>query len=200
MRAVAAFLCAAVCASCIERAPQPRQKRQVFDRSSVSELIVPAIPPGARPVGARFGAGGEQVELAAMAADPPNPRAGSTVQITFFYRVLDNEPDEDWQVFVHIDDRSGRAERVNRDHWPTGYGAPWATSGRYPMSNWRRGEIIRDTWSFSIPGHVDADALDVWTGFWNPFRGDRLPLTNAAQIANDGQNRIMAGSLALRGN
>jgi hypothetical protein len=189
-------LCLVVLTGCIERAQQPHNERQEFDRTGIRDLIVPSIPPNAHPVGAKFGNAGDQVELAAVAFDPPAAGPGASVKVTFFYRVLDNEPGENWKAFVHIED--GRGGRINGDHWPTGQGS-LSAAGRYPMSVWRRGEIIRDEWSFSVPSYSDVEKLDFWTGLYNPYRDDRLPLTNASQVANDGQNRVMAGSLGLRG-
>ncbi len=183
--------------ACIERAQQPAAKRQEIDRSAARDVVVPSIPPNARPAGARFGASGDQIELVAVAFDPPNPQPGSTVKVSFFYRCL-GETEDNWKVFVHIED--GRGGRINGDHWPTGYGN-MSSAGRYPTAAWRQGEIIRDDWAFGIPGYSDVDKLELWTGFYNPYKpdGDRLPLLNVGQIRNDGQNRAMVAQLSLRG-
>lgn len=183
--------------ACIERAQQPGDRRRDFDRSAIRDILVNSIPPEARHVGARFGKGGDQVELAAVLFEPPVAAPGSSVKVTFFFRVLDAEPDEDWKIFVHIQDPKGGY--INGDHWPTGYGSIGVGS-RYPMTLWRKGELIRDQWAFTATVTApDVDRLDMWTGFWNPSRDERLPITNTSQVPNDGQNRVNVGSVGVRG-
>lgn len=192
IRAIAIAAAALVPTACIERATNPGDRRQAFDRGTVGDLIVSGAPSGARAVGASFeGPQGQgRVELASVVLSPPNPRPGQGVNVTFYFRVLEG-PEEDFKVFVHVDDRGGRSERLNGDHMPA--------RGRYPMSLWRPGELVRDEWSFTIPSYFDAEVLDLWTGFYHPIRGDRMTLKNSDRVTNDGQNRVLAASINLRG-
>jgi hypothetical protein len=218
MRIKPLMVVAVVAAACIERAQQTAQpRRQEVDRSAANAFVVPSIPMGVRPLGAKFGSAGDQIELAGVAFDQPEAKPGSTVRVIFFFRVL-NDVDDNWEVFVHIED--GRGGRVNGDHWPTGYGA---AAARYPTNAWRRGEIVRDEWAFAVPTFPEGppcqsasectsgtnclpgaggqkvcrvDHLELWTGLYHG--DDRLPLLNGSQVRNDGQNRVMAAALGLR--
>lgn len=172
-------------AACIERPTSPREKRDKFDRSRLGEVVLKQEPPVSKRVGAVFG---NAVELLGVELKPATARPGETVEVTYLFRVL-GEAEEDYKVFVHVDDRAGRGDRVNADHWPAG--------GRYPTSAWRKGEIVRDVWSFKVPGYYQGDGLDLWTGFYQPGKDDRWPLTNKQAVPHDGQNRVRAASLPV---
>jgi len=170
---------------CIERPASPREKRDSYDRKSLSDVLLrdaPAVPK----VGAVFG---DAVELVGAELDPQVAKAGDSVRVTFYYRVLD-EADEDYKVFVHADDRGGRADRINGDHW--------AANNRYPTTLWRKGEVVKDVWTLKIPGNYQGEGYDLWTGFYIPSKDDRWPVTNKAAVRNDGQNRVMAISVPVK--
>jgi len=183
---VGAAVAMVTCAACIERPSSAREVRLKFDRSRLAEVLLREMPPSQKRAAAIFG---DSVELATVDYSPPRPHPGDAVTVDFYFRVLD-ESEEDYKVFVHIDDRGGRAERINGDHWPAG--------GRYPVKSWRKGEIIRDRWTFTVPGYYNGDALDVWTGFYQPGKDDRWPLTNRTEVQHDGQNRILALTIPMR--
>jgi hypothetical protein len=172
--------------ACIERAPSPRDRRDRFDRGGLSEVLLRELPSPATKVGAVFG---DSVELVGTDVSPAQPKPGDSVQVTFYFRVTD-ESDDDYKVFVHIDDRSGRAERINADHWPA--------RGKYPTSAWRRGEVVRDEWTFTVPSYYSGEGLDLWTGFYQPGKDERWPLANGKDVRHDGQNRVVAATVATR--
>src|SRR5690606_35593549 len=102
------------------------------------------------------------------------------------YRAL-TELDEDWKVFVHVDDQEGNARRINADHWPA--------RGRFPTSYWRAGDVIVDRYGFTSPAS-GATRLELWTGF---FEGEnRLPLSRAGSARGDGSNRVRAAVIPLQ--
>ncbi|MGI5862031.1 MAG: hypothetical protein ACOX6T_08220 [Myxococcales bacterium] len=180
------LLAAVLAAGCIERAPTPRSRRTNFKRSGLTDVVLADTPAGLSRVGAIYGG---SVELTGIDYSPRNPKPGETVEVTFVYRVL-READVDYKVFVHLDTKGGRVERINGDHWPA--------SGRYPTGVWRKGEYVRDRWSFTVPSYFDEAALDVWTGFYQPGKDDRWPLTNPTAVRHDGNNRVLAGTIPLR--
>lgn len=171
---------------CIERAPTPRSRRTNFSRKGLGDVLLREAPATGTKVGAIYG---DAVELLGVDFSPARPKPGETVEVTFLYRVL-READEDYKVFVHVDGRGGRPERINGDHWPA--------SGRYPTGVWRKGDVIKDRWSFKIPSYFDGDALDMWTGFYQPGKDDRWPLTNRNAVRHDGANRVLAASVPVR--
>jgi hypothetical protein len=173
-------------AACIERPPSPRDSRLRFDRSRLGEVVLREAPSSQKRVGAIFG---DSVELVGAESSPSRPRPGDSVTVDFYFRVVD-ESEEDYKVFVHIDDRGGQAERINADHWPAG--------GLYPVKTWRKGEVVRDRWTFKVPSYYSGDTLEVWTGFYQPGKDDRWPLINRNDVRNDGQNRVMALAISMR--
>ncbi len=184
--ALLSCLAAAALCSCIERPVSIRNQRDRFDRSALSDVVSNQAPTPMRRVGAIFG---DDVELYGVDWSPARPKPGDQVQVTYYFRVID-ETEENYKVFVHVDDHAGHAERINADHW--------AAQERYPLKMWRRGEFVRDTWSFKIPKWFDGEALDLWTGFYPPGKDDRWPLSNKGEVTNDGQNRVLAASLPTR--
>lgn len=171
--------------ACIERPPSPRARRDGFDRSRLGDVLMTSAPPATGP-NAIFG---DSVQLVRVETNPERPRRGDTVEVTFFYKVLE-EADESYKVFVHIDPRGGEGGRINGDHWPAGE--------RYPTDVWRRGEVVRDTWSFRVPSSYRANAIELWTGFYVPGKDDRWPVTNRSDVRHDGNNRVLAHVITLQ--
>lgn len=172
-----------LCMACIERPPSSRERRQSADRSPAQRTAV-LVPPGqlqrAHPMEATFGG---SITYLGFDVKPDPIRAGEEAEITFYFRSED-ELDEDWQVFVHVEDGAG-GRLANVDHAPGG--------GSYPVGLWRRGEIVRDTFRIRVP--PAARTVQLWSGFWYPARDERLALDNPAAGTHDGQNRLLAASL-----
>jgi len=170
-------------AACIERPETPAVRRSAADRSSLGGVLLASLPQARYPVGAVFG---DAVELVGLDVTPDPVPHGARATVTSYLRVT-GELDDDWKVFVHLDDEARAAPRVNADHWPAG--------DRYRTSAWRKGDIVRDTWSFVAPAG-SVERLELWTGF---YKGDdRLPLTSAGRARSDGGNRVRAVTLPLR--
>jgi len=180
-------LCALVgLVACIQRPPTSSQRREGVNRSSLQDALLKEVPASvARPVRAIYGG---SVELAAVDFQPRYPRRGDTVSVSFYYRVLD-ETDDDWKIFVHVDSRGGPGDRINGDHWPV--------DDKYRTNAWRKGEVIKDVWSFRVPSDFQGDGLDLWTGFYPVGKDDRWPLTNKSEVQNDGQNRVLAATIPV---
>jgi hypothetical protein len=166
--------------ACIERPASPRERRDRFERNGLTDVLLTSAPSFPKRVGANFD---NAAELMGLEVDPPVPHAGDTVKITYYFRAME-EADEDYKVFVHVDDRAGHGDRINADHWPA--------NGHYPTSVWHRNDIIKDVWTFKIPGYYQGDALDLWTGFYQPGKDERWPVVNKNEVQNDGQNRVLS--------
>jgi hypothetical protein len=90
-------------------------------------------------------------------------------------------------VFVHGDALVGSAGRIHAEHLPT--------SGRYPTSLWRPGEVVADCFTFRIPRDYAGERLALFTGL---YRGeDRVPLTAAGRVPADKENRSRAVELSF---
>jgi hypothetical protein len=169
--------------ACIERAPSVRSRRASFDYDDVKEHLASAAPAPRFPSGAVFG---EAVELIGMDLDPPELKPNSTSTVTLWFRVLE-EPDDAWRIFIHIDDRDGRAARMGRDHEPC--------DDDFATDVWRKGDVVRDRFKFSV-GPPGVEAYELWMGF---YRGEeRWKVSSPGRSRHDGQNRILAGTLPLR--
>jgi len=172
--------------ACIQRPPSSQSKRDGVDRASMKGVLLKEVPgSAARQVRAVYA---NSAELAAIDYQPRSPRPGDRVTVTFYYRVLE-ETDEDWKIFVHVDNRGGATNRINGDHWPAG--------DKYRTSSWRKGEIVKDVWTFKVPSHFQGEGLDLWTGFYQVGKDDRWPLTNKSDVRHDGQNRVLAATIAM---
>lgn len=144
-------------------------------------LREPAAP--RYPVGATFG---DAVELVGYDLSPDPARAGQAVKVTFYFRAK-AEVDDDWKIFVHLDDPAGNHGRLNADHWPAGE--------RFHTSLWNTGDVVRDEFTFKAPAS-GQERLEMWMGL---YRGnDRMPLSHAGRGRGDGNNRLRAGTLSLR--
>ncbi|MGC4121712.1 MAG: hypothetical protein QM765_45475 [Myxococcales bacterium] len=175
-------------AACIQRPESPREQRESVDRAGLkTQGVVQSQPPDSpvRTLRARFG---DAVELVAVDFQPRQPKPGDAVNVAFYYRVVD-ETDDDWKIFVHVDNRGGQVDRINGDHWPA--------KDKYRTSNWKKGEVVRDDWTFRVPGYYQGEGLDLWTGFYMPGKDDRWPLTNKNEVQNDGQNRVLAATVVV---
>lgn len=174
--------CAALLA-CIERPETPRSRAASVDRSSLTDVLFTAAPTPAYPVGATFG---DAVELVGYDLSPDPAPHGAVATVTFWWRVL-APLDEDWKVFVHLEDEGHQQTRIIGDHWPA--------EDRFHTFAWRAGDVVKDVWRFTAPAGP-SEQLALWTGL---YRGDtRLPLTRPGKGVNDGQNRVRAGAVPLR--
>ena len=129
---------------------------------------------------------GGQIELLGYDTEPAQPQAGAPVAVTFHFHALRDVP-RDWQIFVHIDDRGGRAERINGDHWPV--------QNQFHTDQWKQGDYVADRFAFVVPAYQAHSALELWTGFY--IGDERLPISNPKDCPNDGNNRLLAGTLQL---
>jgi len=165
--------------ACIVEAPGGASAEE---RRAVTVKEVPALS-------VRNGANlGGKVELTAASVEPGRLTPGSRAQVTLYFKVL--QPlDEDYHVFVHVEDVGGRMERMNMDHPPAG--------GRLPTSQWKPGEVVKDEFSIYLPADATAKALNIWLGMWDPKTDSRLPLTNPDAVRNDGRNRILLAQVPV---
>ncbi len=168
--------------ACIERPQSPRAQAQLIDRSRLGGVVLARAPAVAHPVGAIFNG---EIELVGYDVSPEPARRGAPVLVTFYWRALD-EVSDDWKVFVHLENAASGMSRIIADHWPA--------QGRYHTNWWRKGDVVKDEWTFFAP--VAVDQVEVWTGF---YIGDlRLALSNPGRGSTDGQNRVRVGTIQLR--
>ncbi len=148
--------------------------------------VVKDVPPLNVKLGANLDG---KVEILGAKLEPGRAQPGDTVKITTYFKVL--EPlEQDYIVFMHVEDGEGRGERINLDHTPGG--------GTHPTSQWKAGQTVEDTVSLYVPPTSTADALNIWMGLWHAGTDTRLPLANKEQVKNDGKDRILLTRLPVR--
>ena len=122
-----------------------------------------------------------KVEYLGLDVEPEVVIPGKPVKLTHYWKV--NQPVSDWRIFVHLNDPQ-QVRFINADHTPIG--------GRYPASLWKRGEIIRDEHTVSLPKDWQFPQVVVYTGL---FRGD---MRMKIQGPQDKQDRILAATLTVK--
>ncbi len=164
---------AALWSACIVEAPggaSPKDRRQA---------VVTQVPPLSVNSGANFE---DKVELVGATVLPGRLAPGDSARVTAYFKVL-KPLEEDYLIFVHLEDAEGRMERVNVDHKPAG--------GLYPTTQWKPGETVKDEFILSLPSGVTARTLNLWLGFWEAKTDTRLQLRNPEAVRNDGRSRVM---------
>jgi hypothetical protein len=149
------------------------------------QATVAAVPPLAIKSGANLGG---KVELAGATVQPGRVVPGEPARITLFFKVLERI-DEDYLVFVHVEDVDGRVERMNLDHKPA--------NGLYPTTQWKPGETVKDEFTLYLPPNTPSRGLNIWLGLWEPRTDTRMPLTNPDLVRNDGKHRIMLAQVPV---
>jgi hypothetical protein len=105
---------------------------------------------------------------------------GRKYELRLYYRVL-TRPTLDWETFVHID---GYGRRYNGDHE--------TTQGRYPMSNWRAGDLVMDSQTILLDPSFSHGNYELYYGFYKG--GRRLEVRRG----HHDENRLLAGTIRVR--
>lgn len=165
--------------ACIVEAPggaSPQERRAA---------TVAQVPPLSLRNGANLGG---KVELVGATVQPGRITPGEQARVTLYFKVL--QPiEDDYLVFVHVEDAEGRMERMNVDHKPAG--------GLYATSQWKPGETVKDEFAIYLPAGAPTRALNIWLGLWEPRTDSRLRLTNPDAVRNDGKDRILLGQVPV---
>lgn len=149
------------------------------------QATVPQVPPLALRNGANLGG---KVEIAGATIQPGRVVPGEPARVTIFFKAL--QPiQEDYLIFVHVEDPEGRMERMNLDHKPA--------QGLYPTTQWKVGETVKDEFALYLPPGVSTRAVNLWMGLWEPRTDARMPLTNPEAVRNDGKHRILLAQVPV---
>jgi Carbohydrate family 9 binding domain-like len=112
----------------------------------------------------------------------PNPaEPGKDVHLTHYWKVK-SAPSDGWRMFTHVSAPNGKGF-INVDHGPI--------SGKYPVSRWKAGDIIRDQHSFHLPPNWAFNSVSVYTGLW---RGtERMPVKSGPHE----EGRVVAANIPV---
>lgn len=121
-------------------------------------------------------------------------KAGASFDLTMFFRV-DQPVHGDWKVFVHFEAPGKRRQPF--DHYGVG--------GLYPVSQWKKGEIVRDKVTVAVPGNWPAGKTQIIVGFfdWGAWskanQNRRLPLHAKSKVKGTPDDRVVIATLDVLG-
>ena len=177
-RAGACVLGLGLAMGCVEQADE---KPSAEDQDFVKKNLLSAAPSPMFPVNADLD--GKVIYLGVDVS--PNPaEAGKDVKVTHYWKV-NNAPGEGWRTFTHVQGPN-RSGYMNVDHGPV--------RGKYPVSQWKAGDIIKDEHVFRIPATWQHDRVELYTGLWR--RNERMPIKAGPK---DDQGRVLAFNIAVKG-
>ncbi|MFN2168927.1 MAG: hypothetical protein ACK2U9_22050, partial [Anaerolineae bacterium] len=119
---------------------------------------------------------GDQLALLGWNLDAPlAPRSGDTLNLTVVWQAQ-RPLDTGYTAFAHLVDEGGQG-------WAGDDHAPY--DGLYPTSVWGEGEMVRDTFSLTIPTGAPPGLYTLQVGWYHPQTQERLPVddTDSAPVA-----------------
>jgi hypothetical protein len=126
------------------------------------QLLEPAATP---PSGAIFGGA---VRVLAIER-PPEIETGAPLALRVVWQAL-GVVGEDWTVFVHLLDETGRLV-AQHDSPPL--------AGAYPTSAWVTGEVIADAFTLTLPPTALPGRYELRLGFYRSASLERIPIAGA---------------------
>jgi hypothetical protein len=163
-------------AACVEQA---EEKPTPEDLEFIKKNVLTTAPTPQFPVNGDID--GKIVYLGLdVSTNPVEP--GKDVKLTHYWKVV-SPPGAGWRMFVHINGPNNQGF-INWDHHPV--------RGKYPVAQWKAGEIIRDEHSNRLPVTWPHDKMLVYVGLW---RGaERMKINSGS---NDGTGRLLAASIPV---
>jgi hypothetical protein len=126
----------------------------------------------------------DKLEYLGVDVDTETVTPGKAFTLTHYWRVMAPVGD-DWKIFIHLETPDSKKNHLNADHVPI--------SGKYPVSLWKKGEIIRDVHRVSVPQSWPGNEVDIYVGAWKgPLR------LKATKGPHDTENRILSVKLPVQ--
>jgi uncharacterized membrane protein len=123
------------------------------------------LPDQAQPMKARLASG---VMLAGFAINDGKGRTrahpGDSLRLRLFWRV-EATPDQDYTVFVHLIDPSGRL---------VGQGDSPPLGSSWPTSRWRPGDLVPDSYVIPLAPTLTPGPYTICLGMYDPTSGQRV--------------------------
>jgi hypothetical protein len=163
--------------ACVE---QQEDKPTPEDQEYVTKNLLSAAPTPQFKVNADLD--GKVVYLG-LDAVPNTVEPGKDVKVTQYWKVV-SPPGEGWRLFNHVSGPNN-AGYQNRDHGPM--------RGKYPVAQWKAGDIIRDEFAFNVPISWQFDHVEIYTGLFR--HAENMPVKSGA---HDPVNRVLAAVIPVR--
>jgi hypothetical protein len=114
----------------------------------------------------------------------PNPiEPGRDVKVVQYWKVI-SPPGEGWRMFSHVSGPNN-AGYQNRDHGPL--------RGKYPVAQWKAGDIVRDEFAFSLPASWQLDHVEIYVGLWR--HNENMAVKSGS---HDARNRVLAATVPVK--
>jgi hypothetical protein len=91
---------------------------------------------------------------------------GDSIEVTIVWQAQ-QALETDYTAFAHLVDEDGQGW-AGDDHQPH--------DGLYPTGNWGAGEMVRDTFTLTVPADATPGLYDVQVGWYDPATDERLPV------------------------
>ncbi len=171
-------LMVAVLGACVEKSAH-----EPTDKVMLAEIKLSKRPTPQHPLDIQFE---KQVRLLGYDVDHTAVTPDQPFKVTWYWQV-DRTMGEDWQLFTHVADGANR-NRLNLD-------AARPLRRVYPVSDWKTGDLLKDTQEVTLPKNWGSDKVTFYLGFYSgphrlhvqgPSDGDnraealRLPVLNSA--------------------
>jgi Carbohydrate family 9 binding domain-like len=115
--------------------------------------------------------------------DPATVEPGKDVKLTHYWKFVAT-PGDGWKTFTHLEGPNHQSF-INADHPPV--------KGKYPVSAWKAGDIVRDEHVIRLPANWTHDTLNVYVGLWRGAA--RLPVKTGA---HDETGRTLAAAIPVK--
>jgi len=164
---------------CVEQTPDGPTEEDV---KAAKENILSTAPTPKYAVNAELD---DKLIYLGLDVDTDTVTPGKAFTLTHYWKVLKPVGD-DWKLFIHLEAPDSKRSHLNADHVPI--------NGKYPLSAWKAGDIIRDIHRVSVPPNWPANTVDIFVGLWKgPVR---MPIKKGPK---DGENRVIAVKLPVAG-
>lgn len=130
---------------------------------------------------------GNQVELLGYDLSKLETGAqGTKFHIVYFWKCLE-KMDKDYTIFVHVTDAEGKKIMAQQDHDPV--------HGLYLTSQWKEGEMIKESYDLWVPVDVRAGVYTLRIGLWLPADKTRLKVTSSSYPVD--YDRVTIGHIEI---
>jgi hypothetical protein len=167
----------AVGLACVEQADDPPTPE---DLEVIKQNLLGAVPTPRFKVNANLG---DKLVYLGLDSSLVAIEPGRPVALTHYWQVKE-PPGKDWRIFTHVQGPGG-AGFTNADHIPV--------RGKFPVSQWKAGDIVRDVHTVNVPSSWTSGSLEVYVGLW---RGaERMPIKSGP---HDQQGRVLAATIPVK--
>ncbi len=169
----------AAAVGCVEQTPDGPTEEDV---KSAKEHILSTAPTPKYPINAELD---DKLIYLGLDIDTDTVTPGKAFTLTHYWKVLKPVGD-DWKLFIHLEAPDSKRSHLNADHVPI--------NGKYPLSAWKAGDIIRDIHRVSVPPTWPANTVEIYVGLW------KGPVRMAVKKGpKDTENRVLAVKLPISG-